>query len=73
MVLTEKEKRVMNALLEEELNYILTSAEANNGVMASYSGVLTSIMVKLNERSFRMPKNRISDYMSRQLASRQLV
>ena len=73
MVLTEKEKRIINALLEEELNYIFTSAEANNGVMASYSNSLTSIMVKLSDRSFRMPKNRIADYMSRQLAARQLV
>ena len=73
MVFTEKEKRIINALLEEELNHIFTSAEANSGVMASYSGSLTSIMVKLNDRSFRMPKNRISDYMSRQLAARQLV
>ena len=73
MIFTEKERQIINALLEEELNYTMNHDEEDNGVIASYSGSLASILMKLNERVSSMPKNRCFDFMSRKLAARQLV
>lgn len=73
MFFTEKEKQIIKALLEEELNYTLNCGNIQDEVISSYSDSLASILMKMNEEMFRIPKNRCFDFMRGNLASRQIV
>lgn len=73
MILTDKERQIINALIEEELNCTINCNDASDGVIASYSNSLATILMKLNEKSFRMPENKCFYFVSRELTSRQLV
>lgn len=73
MLFSEKEKQIINALLEEELNYTLNCSDSNDPVISGYSDSLARMIMKMNEELFRVPKNRCFDFMRGNLASRQLV
>ncbi|HPM42313.1 MAG TPA: hypothetical protein PLV52_00555 [Candidatus Omnitrophota bacterium] len=73
MFFTEKERQIIKALLEEELNYTLNCGNIQDEVISSYSGSLASILMKMNEDAFKIPKNRCFDFVRGNLASRQLV
>lgn len=73
MLITEKEKRIINALIEEELNHTINHGDMNDAIIASYSDSLAKILMKISEDAFRVPKNRCFDLVRVDLASRQLV
>ena len=73
MLLTEKEKRIVNALLEEELNCTMDCGAAKDETIEAYSKSLTTILMKLNEKSFRTPQNKCFYFVSREVGGRQLA
>lgn len=71
---TEKEKQILNALLEEELNYVINNGDELDEIVSSYSRSLMTILMKMNTRTFGAIKtNRISTFMRGNFASRQLL
>lgn len=73
MVFTEKEKLIINALLEEELDCAMHYGNSSDSLIESYSQSLSTIMRKLNEKSFRTPKNKCFYFVSREHTTRQLA
>lgn len=73
MIFTEKEKQIINALIEEELNHTISYGDINDAIIASYSDSLARILMKMNEGRPRAPKNRCFDIVRGDLTSRQLI
>ncbi len=73
MVLTEKERRIVNALIEEELGCTMQCAEAKDSAIENYSHSLATIMRKLNEKSFRTPHNKCFYFINREMTSQQFL
>lgn len=70
---TEKEKQIITALLEEELNYTINYGNARDEVISSYSDSLLTMLMKMRSDASRIRKNRVFDFVRGDLASRQLV
>lgn len=70
---TEKEKQIIKALLEEELNYIINYGDARDEVISNYSGSLVAILMKMNSNAPRMHRNRIFDFVRGDPAKRRLA
>ena len=73
MVFTEKERQIINALLEEEIDCTVRYGKSIDEVITNYSQSLESILKKVNEKAFRAPMNRYASFMSRRFADKQLA
>lgn len=70
---TEKERQIINALIEEELTYAINHGDINDVIIASYSDTLAKILMKMNEGEPRAPKNRCFDFVRDSSGVRQPV
>ena len=70
---TEKEKIIMQALLEDEIKTISDQQDSNDTVFAQYSNTLAKILLKMKLNDCDNLDNECYNIINREFASRQAV